>query len=229
MSWAPILLFAAAVFAVGAWVLKIPRRGWALLGIALLIGLAGYGWQGAPGYAGAPKPNASLLAADGAPIVEARRAIVSATKAPSRFVLVADGFTRRGQYADAAGLLRNAIREDPTDGEAWLALGNVLTEYADGMLTPASLYAFAEARKLMPDSPAPDYFLGVAMIRNGRLDEAEKLWKTALEASPADAPWRDELTVRLARLRELMAALRQRESANADSDGKQPTMTAPGQ
>ena len=42
MTWVLILLIAIVVFAVLAFVLKMPRSGWELTGAALLFGIAGY-------------------------------------------------------------------------------------------------------------------------------------------------------------------------------------------
>ncbi|MFV0642989.1 MAG: tetratricopeptide repeat protein [Sphingomonadaceae bacterium] len=209
MIWLPVILLAAIGFVVGVFALRVPRSGRAILGAALLVGLAGYAWQGHPGYAGSPTAAHSELAADGGPMVDARRAMFSPSDPPAPFVTVADGFTRRGQFQNAAGILNGALAENPKDGEAWLALGNTLVSHAGGTLTPAAMQAFMKAEEYLPDHPAPDYFLGVAMIRSGRLVEARALWSKALAETPSDAPWRAELADRLNRLDALMGQLSQ--------------------
>lgn len=204
MSFVPIILLAAAAFALAVLGLRLPRGGWALLGAALMLGLAGYALQGSPGQAGAPKPSSAGLTPEGAELVEARRAIYGPAP-PSRFVTVADGFARRGQFADAAGILRASLVEQPEDAEAWLALANALTEHAGGQLTPAAVLAFERSERAEPGQPGPGFFLGVALIRNGRLQEARALWTRMLAGAPADAAWREGLEERLARLERLMA------------------------
>ena len=58
---------------------------------------------------------------------------------------------------------------------------------------------------MQPDHPAAPFFLGVALIRGGRLAEARQLWADLLERAPADADWRPELQQRLERLDALIS------------------------
>lgn len=204
MSFVPIILLALAAFGVAALALRLPRNGWTLFGAALLFGLSGYALQGSPGQAGSPKDAASDRADGGTELVDARRAIYGPAP-PSRFVTVADGFARRGQFADAAGILRASLAEQPDDPEAWLALANALMEHADGQLTPAAVFAYERAGRADPGQPGPGFFLGVALIRSGRLQQARTLWAEMLERAPADAEWRQGLQDRLTRLDELIA------------------------
>lgn len=204
MSFAPILLLAALAFAFAVVVLRLPRTGWTLLGAALMFGLAGYALQGSPGQGGAPKAPASDGDGGGTELVEARRAIYGPAP-PSRFVTVADGFARRGQFLDAAGILRGSLARAPDDPEARLALANALLEHADGQLTPATMFAYEQAERADPGQPGPGFFLGVALIRSGRLQQARGLWAEMLEKAPADAAWRDGLQDRIERLDGLIA------------------------
>lgn len=205
MSWLPIILLAAMAFVVAAFLLRMPRNGWTILAAALMLGLAGYALQGSPGYGGAPKQAATGEDANGTAMVEARRAMFDPDLPPPHFVTVADGFARRGQYDDAAEILRGSLRENPNDGEAWLALGNALVEHADGILTPAALYAYERAEQVLTDHPGPSYFLGVSLIRSGQFMQARQLWGEALANAPEDAPWRESLEQRIARLDEMIA------------------------
>jgi len=205
VTFVPIILLAAAAFAIAALVLRVPRAGWALFGAALLFGLAGYALQGSPGQAGAPKAPVEAAEA-GVALVDARRELYGPAP-PSKYVTLADGFARRGQFADAAGLLRGSLADNPDDAEAWLALANALVENAEGQLTPAAVYAFNQAERVDPASPGPGFFLGVALINSGRPAEARKLWQDMLTRSPADAPWRPGLEERLDRLDVLIAQM----------------------
>ncbi|MCB2088047.1 MAG: tetratricopeptide repeat protein [Sphingomonadaceae bacterium] len=207
MSWLPILLLGAIAFVLAAFVLRLPRAGWSILGAALMLGLAGYALQGHPGYAGAPKAAPDTMAQTGAAMVDARRQMFDPDQPAGEWITVADGFARNGDYEQAAGFLRAVIQKNPRDGEAWLALGNALVEHANGMLTPAALYAYEQADRALPGHPGPTYFLGVALVRSGRLAEARSLWLEALEKAPADAPWRESLQERITRLEELMVQM----------------------
>ena len=52
MGWVVILIFAALIM-LGLWrFAKMPRAALELLGAALLLGIAGYAWQGSPTLAG---------------------------------------------------------------------------------------------------------------------------------------------------------------------------------
>ncbi len=204
MNFLPIILLAAVAFVIAVVALRLPRTSWALLGAALLFGLTGYALQGSPGQAGSPKVAVNDLGGEGAELVEARRAIYGPGP-PSRFVVVSDGFARRGQFADAAGILRASLDAHPDDPEAWLALANALTEHAGGQLTPAAVFAYEQAERADPGQPGPGFFLGVALIRSGRLVQARALWAEMLDKAPVDATWRDGLKERLDRLDVLIA------------------------
>lgn len=204
MSFVPLILLAAIAFAVAVLVLRLPKSGWTLLGAALLFGLTGYAVQGSPGQAGAPKVAEAALASEGESLVEARRALFGPVP-ESSFVTVSDGFARRGQFGDAAGILNGAIARTPDDPEAWLALGIALVEHAEGQITPAAIYAFGRAEQLAPGNPGPGLFFGAALIRAGRPVEARELWARMLESAPADAPWRAGMRERIDRLDALIA------------------------
>lgn len=206
MSWLLVLLLAAASFAVAALLFKLPRVGYAMFGAALMLGLAGYALQGSPGQEGSPTEPTSAAPAPGGPVVDARRALFDPNIQPARFIVMSDAFARRGQYAEAAELLRGAVADNPNDTEAWLALGNALVEHSSGQLTPAALYAYTKAEQSSPGHPGAAYFLGVGLIRSGRPGEARSLWAEALEATPEDAPWRPSLENRLAQLDEMLAS-----------------------
>lgn len=210
MSWLPILALAGAVFLVAVVLLKLPRPAWTLFGAALLFGLAGYALQGSPGLPDAPRAAQEQMANEGELLVTARREFFGVSDRPSRFVVTADAFTRRGQFEKAANFLHNAIRENPKDSEAWLALGNVLVEHAEGQLTNAAMFAYARAEQLDPANPAPTYFLGLNLLRAGRPDETRALWADLLAKAPPNAPWRPALAERLTRLDALMAMVARR-------------------
>jgi cytochrome c-type biogenesis protein CcmH len=207
MIWIPLIALAAVTFLIAAFVVKLPRSGWAMFGAALLFGLAGYALQGSPGMAGAPAATAPEANAGNLALVDARRQMFDPNRAPSRFVTVADGFARRGQFEDAAVILSGAVSQNSNDGEAWLALANALVEHADGSLTPAALHAYGKSQAVLPGHPGPSYFLGVSLIRSGRAAEARQLWIETLEKAPADAPWRPQMEERLARLDDLLAQI----------------------
>ena len=209
MIWLVAILLAAAAFVALLFLMKPPRKGWDIIGAALLLGIAGYGLQASPAQPGAPKTAVEVVSDDPAALVDSRRSL-GGKDAPlgSNWVVIADGLARHGQYANAAGILKGAIKEDPGNGEAWLALANALVAHADGTLSPASLFAFRHAAEVGPGNPGPPFFLGLALAQSGRLAEGRALWARLLEDSPPDAPWRADLELRLGRLDEFIAQQR---------------------
>ena len=199
MSWVAAVGLAVAAFLAVAFVWRTPREGWATLGAALALGLAGYALQASPLLPGAPAAASAKPALDGGELIEARRRILGVESVPSHLI-TADAFARRGQYGEAAGILRSVVGEHPRDAEAWLALGNALVEHGEGTLSPAAVYAYRRAAELEPQSAGPAFFLGLAMIRQGDLIEAHRLWSDQLGAMPAGAPGREELATRFAML-----------------------------
>ena len=207
MTWFLVALLAGTAMAIAHFLLGLPRASLMLFASALLFGLAGYALQGSPGQPAAAAAATRQVDTDGEMLVTARRDLFDNGQQPARFIIVSDAFARRGQYADAAQLLRRAVEDHPDSAEAWVALANALVAHADGQLTPAALHAFGKAEEARPDHPGAGFFLGVALIRSGRLEEARTLWAQMLAAAPADLPWRPALEERLERLDGLMAAM----------------------
>ena len=206
MTWVLILLIAAAVFGVMAFVLKLPRSGWEITGAALLFGIAGYALQGHPGQAGAPHPAAESAKLADAALLKERQQMGAAFGKGQSWLVLADALTRQGQFGAAAEVLHSALAKSPKDADLWVALGNALVGHSDGMITPAAQFAFQKAADIAPDHPGPPFFMGLALAQTGRLAEARALWAQLLERSPPDAPYRADLEARLARLDSMIAA-----------------------
>lgn len=154
---------------------------------ALLLGAAGYALQGRPGLAGAPRRAAE--SAETVPLSAARRVFFGEFGGNQHWLLLSDAMARRGDTADAVGILRSAVREHPRDVLLWVGLGNALVDHARGLTPPAAL-AYTRAAELAPGHPAPGFFLGLAMARSGDRAGAVTLWRQVLANAPADASWR---------------------------------------
>lgn len=207
MSWVPVIVLGVIAFAFAAIVLRLPKGGYTLLGAALLFGLAGYALQGSPGEPSAPAAPIAESNVTGELLVEARREFFNREVQPSRFLVTADAFARRGDHSRAAGFARSAVKDNPGDAEAWTALGNALVEHAGGQLTSAALHAYGQAERRAPGNPAPGYFLGLAYLQGGQAERTREIWAELLTGAPADAPWRPVLAERLARLDALLSTL----------------------
>lgn len=207
MIWAMVIGLVLAVCA-ALLALKAPRPGWELTGAAMALGLAGFALQAQLNQPGAPKQAETREDKAGPLLVEARKVLFGATASPNlpnRWLLTADALTRHGQYGDAATMVLGAVEANPRDSESWVALGNNLVGHADGVLTPAAMYAFRKAAEADPASPAPGYFLGLALITNGKLAEGRAIWADLVAKAPADAPWRSEVAERIKRLDQIAA------------------------
>lgn len=206
MTWILIVLVAAIVFALLAFVLKMPRAGWELSGAALLVGIAGYALQGHPGTPGASKaPIENKRAADEA-LVKQRQQMGDQFAQGQSWMILADGLARQGQYGAAAEVLRKGTQQFPQDADLWVSLGNALVGHSDGIITPAAQFAFQKAAAIAPDHPGPPFFMGLALAQSGRLADARAMWAELLRRSPADAPYRADLSERIQRIDSMLAA-----------------------
>ena len=218
MSWVLAILLAVLAFAAAVFVFKIEKALWSSLLAALAVGLAGYALQASPGLPSAPKTAGENRAAPLFDIVEMRRELLdSGERSRADFIVTADALAREGRYQQAAQLLASVTRDNPQDFEAWIAEGNALVEHADGILTPPALYAYRQAALLKPAHLAPNYFLGVALIRQGRMLEARQVWAESLAAAPEGSAGREIVAQQLERLDAMLAAVSQMEQGDSPS------------
>ncbi len=204
-GWLAIAALALAAFALAAFLLRLPREGLALFAAVLVFGLAGYAWQGSPGLPAKPTPPQIRGSSAGEAMVSGRRALFEDEGPASKYLVTSDGFARRGKFAEAAGLLRRGLAENPDDLEGWLALGMALVGHADGNVTPAAIHAFERARRIDPAHPGAEYFLGFAYLQSGEIRNARAVWAGLIERSPPDAPWREGLSAQVADLDRMIA------------------------
>ena len=183
-------LIRAALFALGL-------GGFRLLGLrgpmlqlgaaAMLAGASGYALQGRPGLPGSPR--AAAVSRQVLPLTGARNAFFGQFTRTGHWLLMSDSMARKGRTADAAGLMRSAVREHPNDPVLWVGLGNALVDHA-GVLTPAAQLAYERAMELAPGHPAAPFFFGLALARSGDRAGAVAMWRQVLANAPADASWR---------------------------------------
>jgi cytochrome c-type biogenesis protein CcmH len=204
MSWVFVIGLALGVFAISVFAFRIDRTSWTTVAAALALGLAGYALQANPGLPGAPASATRASESDWALVDERKAMVGDAARSRNDKVLVADALARRGQYANASAMLRAAVTDDPQDAEAWLALGNALVEHADGSLTQPALLAYRRAAELDARGVGPGYFLGLALIRQGQIEQARAIWAETLQQAAPNATGRELLSARLARLDALL-------------------------
>ncbi len=200
MGWIILVGFLALVFGGLLWVGKLPRLTYELTGAALLLGVAGYAWQGQPGMAGVSVEPAEKPESFNEDSIKSRDEMGERFGTAREWLIFSDALNRSGKHGAAANYLRNGVKEHPEDPDLWVGLGNALVVHADGIITPAAQFAFQRAANISPEHPGPPFFLGLAFAQSGKIDQARAIWTELLDRSTEDAPWRADLESRLAEM-----------------------------
>lgn len=199
-GWIFPLLFALIVAIILWRVAHVRGPTFELVGAALLLGIAGYAWQGAPGLPGSPTaPSAETKQADSSFALE-RNLFLERFSADAQVLDAADAMHRNGLENYGIALIRGALEKRPNSSDLWLGMGNALTLYANGLMTPAAQFAFERALKLSPNAPGPAYFMGLAYAQSGQFERAQAIWSALLAEAPRNAPWRATVEQRLVQL-----------------------------
>ena len=91
--------------------------------------------------------------------------------------------------ADLIAQARARLADKPDDPELLSELGELLTQEADGVVTPAALDAFGKALARLPDDPRARFYLGLHDAQAGDSRAALKRWLDLEAISPDDALW----------------------------------------
>jgi cytochrome c-type biogenesis protein CcmH len=186
MGWA--ILLALVVASLGTLRLLGVREGMiTAAAAALLLGASGYAFQSRPNLAGAPAQGSE--GRDFFPLTEARHAFFGNFASGENWLRISEALARDGKTEDAVGILQNAVRRYPGDGQLWIGLGNALVDHGHGLTPPAEL-AYKRAAALNPDHPAADFFYGLALARSGDREGAVAVWKNILAKAPPNVSWR---------------------------------------
>ena len=187
MGFVALALLVVAVVGL-LWVMRLRGPMLTLAAAALAFGCAGYALQGRPGLAGSPR-DAGSSRSPAVRLTEVRKAMMGEFTSANSWLTISESFASRGKTFEAAGILRSAIREHPGDYALWVGYGNALADHGR-TLTPAARFAFDRAAQLAPGHPAPRFFLGLALARSGKGQEALEIWRQLLKDAPAKASWR---------------------------------------
>lgn len=207
-GWLIAAAFAFCLMALLIAVGRIPRMSWELTAAAVLLGLAGYAWQGGPGLPGRPK-MASASTDRGKfdeQLAERRRGMAERYGKAGQWLMLSDGLGRQGKTKEAANVLLAGLKQTPDDPNLWLGLGNALIAHAGGVVSPSADFAYRRAMTLDPDAPAPPYFYGLALVRAGQLQAAKELWAPLAARAPEGSEIKAELELSIARIDAMLAA-----------------------
>lgn len=219
-----LLIAAALALAAGGGVrlvARLPLARLAPLATALLLGLAGYAWQGSPGLAGRPVEAQAGRAAFDEALAEKRREIGERISVATKWLVVSDAYARRGETRNAANVLLSGLREAPDDPNLWVGLGNALMAHGNGVLSPAADHAFQRALAIDPQGVSANYFYGLALAQAGQFEQSRERWGRLAARLPEDNELREELIRNIVLLNELMrrrAAMSQGGAPSAPAD-----------
>jgi cytochrome c-type biogenesis protein CcmH len=112
----------------------------------------------------------------------------------------APAFDEKKAIAQAIATLQARLKQQPDDAEALSALGEALTQQADGVVTPDAQAALRRALEKAPDDPRAMFYLGLAEAQGGDSKAALERWQALERKSPANAPWRPTLRAEMERV-----------------------------
>jgi cytochrome c-type biogenesis protein CcmH len=199
MGWVMLALIAATTAALLV-VLRVPKLLWSLVGSVLMLGAAGYAWQGSPTLAGQPVAAGRAKMMVDPTYIALRNQLFGRFGGESMYFGISDVALREGKTEFAARVVTGGIDYAPRNAAMWTELGNVIALHDHQLVSPASLFAYRRAMTLSPDHPGPAFFLGWAYVRAGELAAARPYWARALRLAPAGAEYRPEIARRLAML-----------------------------
>ena len=204
MGWLALILIASAT-AAALVLLRVNRLLWSMIGAALMLGAAGYAWQGSPSLpAGTARPDVSRVADDPA-LIDLRERMLGRFTADSAYLTAADAMTRAGDRRSAVRAILGGLNRYPRSVMLWTALGTALAAHDGNVPSPPALFAFQQAIRVAPQHPAPHFYLGLAYVRANDYATARSEWLKALALSPAGASYRRDIAVRVMLIDRLLA------------------------
>lgn len=212
MGWVMLVLIALTTAALLAF-LGVPRLLWPLAGAALMLGAAGYAWQGQPDLSAQPVAADAVKLPPSDAYKKLRDTFFGRFGGESMYFGISDVALANGDTDFAARALTGGVDYAPQNAAMWNELGNVIALHDGGVVSPAAQLAYRRAMLLAPRNPGPPLFLGLAYIRAGEYAKARPLWVHALALTPKDASYRYEIARQLALLDVLLAELAREQSA----------------
>jgi cytochrome c-type biogenesis protein CcmH len=206
-GWITVVLIAAAVL-VGI-LLFLPNRKqlWPVIAAALVLGAAGYAWQGAPSLPSSPAQPIAAKLKTAESLLQMRADMDTGYGIGKQWLITADSYARSGKFDYSAAFIQAGLRQHPKNGDLWAGLGVVLLLAGEGQMSPPAKMAFANARKYAPRNRAPDYFTGLVELLEGRPDKTLEIWQRLIDDAPDKAIWRPKLESQLAGLKSMLQSV----------------------
>lgn len=173
--------------------IRLPIRHAAPIATALMLGLAGYAWQGNPGLAGNPVAGGKARVEFDEALAKKRTEIGERISSATKWLVVSDALARQGKTQEAANVLISGLRENPRDANLWVGMGNALLVHGGGALSPAADYAFQQALRFDPNGASPRYFYGLALAESGQFERSRDTWLQLAASLPEGHALREEL------------------------------------
>lgn len=216
----------------------VPRRRWRLglpLAAILITGpLLVYTLLGQPKMPDQPIASRSQEARDRAELIAQANKLQETLKAKpddaQGWVLYAGSLRLLGRMPESIAAYEQALKVSSRSPEVAGALAELLTEQANGTVTPRALGLFQDVVAKQPEDPRARYYVALAKAQAGDAPAALDLFVALAETSPRAAPWLptvqariDELSKQLGRpspqLVEAEPAETEGKAAEASSDG----------
>jgi cytochrome c-type biogenesis protein CcmH len=207
IGWLTLMLIAAAVMAGLLLFLPSRKQLWPVIAAALVLGAAGYAWQGAPSLPSSPAQPIAAKLKTAESLLQMRADMDTGYGIGKQWLITADSYARSGKFDYSAAFIQAGLREHPKNGDLWAGLGVVLLLAGEGQMSPPAKMAFANARKYAPRNRAPDYFTGLVELLEGRPDKTLEIWQRLIDDAPDKAIWRPKLESQLIGLKSMLQSV----------------------
>lgn len=107
-------------------------------------------------------------------------------------------YLRMQRFDDAASAYRHAIRLEGSTAARQAGLGEAIANVSGGVVSAEAQAAFEAALKIEPTNPKARFYLAMALMQEGRKQEAASAWQAMLVDLPPDSPWHGAVTQALA-------------------------------
>jgi len=117
------------------------------------------------------------------------------------WIVVAPVYARQGNFQKAINAYENAIRLSDKDDDLTFALGEVLVNQSEGIVTDDALALFQKTLELNKEHGSARFMLGMAAFQSGKNDDAIRIWQALIDSARGDEDWINVVQQRVDQLR----------------------------